>query len=261
MLKFPHEASANLTILASSSPSPFLISLLLLSPSFLPSSFSFTSSDMKLSVDSLLSSFNKSSSKSKKKKSTSVDASSYSSSSSSSLSEELSNAAGSLTTPRSVLPKTPPPLVFLPLHELFNVFDRDGDGKITTRELEAVLPRLVPADNPPTAEEVACMVAEVDRDGDGSISLEEFAALEAALAGAAAAASRGAADEMRDAFAVFDADGDGKISAEELLGVFVTLGDGECTLEDCRRMIGSVDTDGDGFVCFEDFVRMMDGQR
>ena len=67
--------------------------------------------------------------------------------------------------------------------------------------------------------------------------------------------------ELREAFAVFDADGDGKISAEELLGVFVTLGDDGCTLEDCRCMIQGVDTDGDGFVCFDDFARMMDGQR
>ncbi|URE24971.1 hypothetical protein MUK42_18793 [Musa troglodytarum] len=134
------------------------------------------------------------------------------------------------------------------------MFDCDGDGKITKRELEAVLRRLVP--DPPTAEEVASMVAEMDRDGDGCISLEEFAALGPALA----AGAGGGESELREAFAVFDADGDGKISAEELLGVFATLGDGGCTLEDCRRMIGGVDADGDGFVGFEDFVRMMDGQ-
>ncbi|RWV91872.1 hypothetical protein GW17_00045801, partial [Ensete ventricosum] len=128
-----------------------------------------------------------------------------------------------------------------------------GDGKITKRELEAVLRRLVP--DPPTAEEVASMVAEVDRDGDGCISLDEFGALGELLGG-----GHGGEAELRDAFAVFDADGDGKISAEELLGVFASLGDGGCTLDDCRRMIGGVDTDGDGFVGFDDFVRMMDGQ-
>ncbi|RWW15638.1 hypothetical protein GW17_00020507, partial [Ensete ventricosum] len=133
---------------------------------------------MKLSVDSLLSSLKRSSSsKNEKKKSrrsvARTDASVASNSSfsaSSSSEEEYSAVSGRQATPRSVLPPDhgKAPLVFLPDEaawlDLFNVFDCDGDGKITKRELEAVLRRLVP--DPPTAEEVASMVAEVDRDGD-----------------------------------------------------------------------------------------------
>ncbi|MQM08548.1 hypothetical protein Taro_041402 [Colocasia esculenta] len=147
--------------------------------------------------------------------------------------------------------------------ELFGVFDRDGDGKITKQELELVLRRLGRSD-PPSEEEVAMMVAEVDRDGDGCISLDEFRALGPALGPSPAwGTSSGApgVEELRDAFAIFDADGNGKISAEELLRIFLTLGDETCTLDDCRRMIGGVDSSGDGCVCFDDFVRMMDGQR
>ncbi|URE24966.1 hypothetical protein MUK42_18793 [Musa troglodytarum] len=227
--------------------------------------------EMKLRVDAFLSSLKKyaaaAAAKNKKKgrraigRADALNASSSSSSSSaSSYSEEYSTATGLHATPRSVLRAAhgKAPLFLFPdevsLLDLFNMFDCDGDGKITKRELEAVLRRLVP--DPPTAEEVASMVAEMDRDGDGCISLEEFAALGPALA----AGAGGGESELREAFAVFDADGDGKISAEELLGVFATLGDGGCTLEDCRRMIGGVDADGDGFVGFEDFVRMMDGQ-
>ncbi|CAL9144420.1 unnamed protein product [Musa hybrid cultivar] len=223
---------------------------------------------MKLSVDSFLSSFKKYSAAAKNKKkgrraiarADALNASSSSSSSASSYSEEYSTATGLQTTPRSILQAAhgKKPLFLFPdevsLLDLFNMFDCDGDGKITKRELEAVLRRLVP--DAPTAEEVASMVAEMDRDGDGCISLDEFAALGPALA----ASAGGGESELREAFAVFDADGDGKVSAEELLGVFATLGDCGCTLEDCRRMIGGVDADGDGFVGFEDFVRMMDGQ-
>lgn len=68
-------------------------------------------------------------------------------------------------------------------------------------------------------------------------------------------------DELVEAFAVFDTDRDGRISAEELLRVFQAIGDELCTLEECRRMIESVDRNGDGFVCFEDFSRMMELQQ
>ncbi|ONK76328.1 uncharacterized protein A4U43_C03F26450 [Asparagus officinalis] len=67
--------------------------------------------------------------------------------------------------------------------------------------------------------------------------------------------------ELRETFRVFDVDGDGKISAEELMGLFGMLGEEECGIEECRTMIERVDFDGDGFVCFEDFVRMMGMQR
>jgi Ca2+-binding EF-hand superfamily protein len=65
--------------------------------------------------------------------------------------------------------------------------------------------------------------------------------------------------ELKDAFGVFDTDGDGRISAEELHEMLAMLGDEHCSLDDCRRMVRLVDRVGDGFVCFSDFVRMMDG--
>jgi calcium-binding protein CML len=41
------------------------------------------------------------------------------------------------------------------------------------------------------------------------------------------------------------------------MAVLASLGDDRCSVEDCRRMIGGVDADGDGFVCFDEFTRMM----
>ncbi|CAN0890555.1 Probable calcium-binding protein CML36 [Linum grandiflorum] len=68
-------------------------------------------------------------------------------------------------------------------------------------------------------------------------------------------------EELKETFAFFDTDHDGKITAEELLSGFLAVGEEKCTLEECRRMLAEVDKNGDGFVCLEDFCRMMDLQR
>ncbi|GMH18692.1 hypothetical protein Nepgr_020533 [Nepenthes gracilis] len=142
---------------------------------------------------------------------------------------------------------------FYELVEAFKMIDRNGDGKITKRELEELFGRI--GKEPLSEEEIVAILREIDMDGDGCISLEEFGAISSAFGPASDMA------ELREAFEVFDVDHDGKITAEELLNVFVAIGDERCTLEDCRGMIQSVDRNGDGFVCFEDFALMMDPQR
>ncbi|KAI3677998.1 hypothetical protein L6452_37275 [Arctium lappa] len=139
--------------------------------------------------------------------------------------------------------------VQLELVQAFRFIDSDGDGRITRSELEAVLNGIG------GSEELSLMVSEVDRDGDGIITLEEFGAISSAFAPPACDT------ELREVFKFFDADEDGRITAEELFAVFNSIGEGRCTLEECRSMISSVDKNGDGFVCFEDFSRMMEQQR
>lgn len=138
-----------------------------------------------------------------------------------------SSSDGSVTTPRTVLPTSA---------------SSSGAKKpvaMTREELEVALRRVVSSE-----EELAEMLAEADQAG---LVLEEIAA--------------GAADEgeLKETFALFDANGDGRISAEELRAMLTSLGDERCSVEDCRRMIGGVDTDGDGFVCFDEFTHMMHG--
>lgn len=132
------------------------------------------------------------------------------------------------------------------------MIDGDGDGKIHKEELSAILTRV--GSDPPTEEELVQLLNEVDVNGDGCISLQEFGAISSAF-GPPACDS-----ELRDAFDFFDADHDGKITADELFSVFRQIGDSRCTLEECRRMIRGVDKNGDGFVCFEDFCIMMEQQ-
>lgn len=145
------------------------------------------------------------------------------------------------------------PDVHVELMQAFKLIDRDNDGMVSRRELEALLTRL--GGEPPSQEEVTMMLREVEEaEGSGCISVE-------ALMNRVGSACGPACDsELREAFDFFDTDHDGKITAEELLSVFTAFGDDRCTLEDCRRMIHSVDKNGDGFVCFEDFSRMMELQ-
>ncbi|KAG6603330.1 probable calcium-binding protein CML36 [Cucurbita moschata] len=124
---------------------------------------------------------------------------------------------------------------------------RENDGVVSRKELEAILSRIA------SEEEVAMMLSEVD--GGGFIRLDEL------MARVGSGFDAVGESELRETFEFFDADHDGRISAEELHGVYRSIGDERCTLEDCRRMIRDVDEDGDGFVCFTEFVRMMELQR
>lgn len=136
----------------------------------------------------------------------------------SSTSSSSDDALARSSTPRSVLPPPAAPLE-IPRRELEAVLRRLGHAEPSDAELDAVAAL---AAQPPPA------------DGDG--------------------------DDLMEAFRVFDADGDGRITAEELRAVLEGIlggGPDACSLDDCRRMIGGVDADGDGFVGFQDFTRMM----
>lgn len=131
------------------------------------------------------------------------------------------------------------------LEKVFNRFDANGDGKISATELGDIMRAL---GSSPTDDEIGRMMAEIDADGDGFIDLKEFAAFHGGGAGDG--------KELRDAFDMYDQDKDGLISVSELHRVLKSLGDG-CTIEDCSRMIRSVDSDGDGSVNFAEFKEMM----
>ncbi|KAL6509048.1 hypothetical protein OROGR_023155 [Orobanche gracilis] len=167
---------------------------------------------------------------------------------SSSSSGDVSKIPNCSSTPTSVLPEISAD-VYLELKQAFEMIDRDGDGKIMKGDLERLLCRL--GSQPPNKEDLELILNEVDRDGDGCISLEEFYAIGPAFAPPARDG------ELREVFDFFDSDRDGRITSEELFTVFRTIGDARCTLEDCRRMIGGVDRNGYGFVCLEDFSLMM----
>ena len=54
--------------------------------------------------------------------------------------------------------------------EAFQLFDKDGDGHVTAKELRVVFDSL---GQKPTDEELMAMIAEVDADGSGEMEFEE----------------------------------------------------------------------------------------
>lgn len=63
-------------------------------------------------------------------------------------------------------------------------------------------------------------------------------------------------DELKQVFRYFDGNGDGKISALELRSYFGSIRE-YMSNEEAQGLIDELDSDGDGLLDFEDFVKMM----
>ncbi|XP_010552009.1 PREDICTED: calmodulin-like protein 3 [Tarenaya hassleriana] len=138
------------------------------------------------------------------------------------------------------------------LRRIFQLFDRNGDGKISKKELSDSLQNLGIYISD---EDLVQMIEKIDLNGDGYVDIDEFGGLYQSIM-----EERDEEEDMREAFKVFDQNGDGFITVEELRSVLASLGlkQGR-TLEDCKRMISKVDVDGDGMVDFNEFKQMMKG--
>ncbi|KOO28823.1 calmodulin 3b (phosphorylase delta) [Chrysochromulina tobinii] len=132
--------------------------------------------------------------------------------------------------------------------EAFSLFDKDGDGTITTKELGTVMRSL---GQNPTEAELQDMINEVDADGNGTIDFPEFCTLMARKM-----KDTDSEEELKEAFRVFDKDGNGFISAAELRHIMTNLGE-KLTDEEVDEMIREADIDGDGQINYEEFVKVM----
>ncbi|MED6145228.1 hypothetical protein PIB30_023176 [Stylosanthes scabra] len=146
--------------------------------------------------------------------------------------------------------------------QVFKLIDSNGDGKISTTELTETL-LCLGYNKCMAAKEAAGMVKALDFNGDGFVDFDEFMVVmrEGITTEEGDKKNSNSIDQdneyLMDAFDVFDSDKNGLISAKELRRVLLNLGCDRCSIRECKRMIKSVDKNGDGFVDFDEFRSMM----
>ncbi|KAB0400049.1 hypothetical protein E2I00_003615 [Balaenoptera physalus] len=134
------------------------------------------------------------------------------------------------------------------VREAFDLFDADGSGTIDVKELKVAMRAL---GFEPRKEEMKRMTAEVDKEGTGKVSFNDFLAVMTQKM-----AEKDTKEEILKAFRLFDDDETGKISFQNLKRVATELGE-NLTDEELQEMIDEADQDGDGEVNEEEFLRIM----
>nr|CAI5840272.1 unnamed protein product [Callosobruchus analis] len=134
------------------------------------------------------------------------------------------------------------------IREAFDLFDSEGTGKIDSKDLKVAIRAL---GFEPKKEEIKKMIADIDKDGTGQISFDDFLQLMSMKM-----AEKDSKEEILKAFRLFDDDETGKISFKNLKRVAKELGE-NLTDEELQEMIDEADRDGDGEINQEDFLRIM----
>ena len=133
--------------------------------------------------------------------------------------------------------------------EAFQIFDKDGDGSITTNELGNVMRAF---GQNPSEEEINLMIKEVDKDKNGTIDFREFLGLMA----------KELEDEndnnenFLEIFRLIDEDKNGRLSPSELRYRMLRCGK-KISKGQIDDMIKEADVDDDGFIDYNEFAKIL----
>ncbi|KAH8321749.1 hypothetical protein KR074_011243, partial [Drosophila pseudoananassae] len=134
------------------------------------------------------------------------------------------------------------------IKEAFDLFDNECSGFIEVKELKVAIRAL---GFEPKKEEIKRMIADIDKDGSGRLTFNDFLHLMTVKM-----AEKDTKEEILKAFRLFDDDETGKISFKNLKRVARELGE-TLSDEELREMIDEADLDNDGEVNQEEFLRIM----
>ncbi|XP_008056126.1 troponin C, skeletal muscle [Carlito syrichta] len=127
----------------------------------------------------------------------------------------------------------------------FDMFDADGGGDISVKELGTVMRML---GQTPTKEELDAIIEEVDEDGSGTIDFEEFLVM--MVRQMKEDAKGKSEEELAECFRIFDRNADGYIDAEELAEIFRASGE-HVTEEEIESLMKDGDKNNDGRIDFD----------
>ncbi|KAK7113428.1 troponin C-like isoform X2 [Littorina saxatilis] len=135
--------------------------------------------------------------------------------------------------------------------QTFNLFDKKGNGTVSTKELDKVFKSLGLQVEDEKLKEWA---DEADEEASGCITWDQFKPIfEIKL--------REDEDEreLREAFRVLDKGNKGVIPVDDLRWLLKSLGD-DLTADEIEDMIMETDTDGSGTVDYEEFRNLMNSK-
>ena len=144
----------------------------------------------------------------------------------------ISIRACNLFLPQKVLEL--PPEKLDSIREVFNLFDLDGSGNIDVKELVQVFGTLGQEISELEARE---LISELDQDGDGELSFEEFAEYFQQNLDMEAEDPE---ETIKSMFSIFDRNDDGDITTGEFTAILQKLGS-SLTLDDIQAVVDEVD--------------------
>ena len=129
---------------------------------------------------------------------------------------------------------------------IFEMHDSNKDGSVNSLELANILKWI---NINISDEEIKEIMTEIELEGNGEINYDEFISI----------LNKREKDvdneeELLKAFKVFDKEGNGLININELKHIMLTVGTNlsECEIND---MLTEADTDMDGYINYEEFIR------
>ena len=132
------------------------------------------------------------------------------------------------------------------ISQVFDMFDKDGNGEIETSELKSVLTAMGRKPDPKEMEE---FYTKLDADKNGTISKKEFMDVMNEMY----SVSQEKVDEVVEAFQIFDKDGNGTISLDEMKNILLKYGS-DFTEQDCEEIFKLLDTDGSNGISYAEFA-------
>ena len=136
----------------------------------------------------------------------------------------------------------------LEVKEAFNVFDSEQTGGLDARELKAAISAL---NIKISKDEIRNIYKEFGKDIREKITLEEF--MEIVIP---RLPDRHSKEYIQKIFQYFDLENTGKITSRHLKKIAQEIGE-NLSDEELKEIMEEADRDGDGYIGFEDFYRIM----